>query len=197
MPILHKEGQHKSNQRKIKEINYYGKQAGCKNFPLIYGQRILLLEKIQHSAPPVRLVCPMAALGRRAWARLLISAQARVIMRCRQAARRAPAASCSIWYRAALRWLRWVCHLAFAAPSRATVAVAAVFGECVGECRRAQHELGRSGVRPMGVVHELVGHQALIVDVHAQVVRDILALESSRTRRVARLRGGAAGERRG
>jgi hypothetical protein len=36
-------------------------------------------------------------------------------------------------------------------------------------------ELRRSSVRPLDVVHQLVGHQALVVDMHAQVVRDVLA----------------------
>ena len=36
-------------------------------------------------------------------------------------------------------------------------------------------ELGRPGVRPVDVVRQLVGHQALVVDVHAQVVRDVIA----------------------
>jgi hypothetical protein len=42
-------------------------------------------------------------------------------------------------------------------------------------------------VRPVDVVHQLVGHQALVVDVHGEVAADVLALGSSRTWRVARL----------
>jgi hypothetical protein len=64
MPILYEKRQDKTNQGKIKEVNNDGKQTGCKNFSLIYGQRILLLEKIQHDTPPVRFVGPLAALGR-------------------------------------------------------------------------------------------------------------------------------------
>jgi hypothetical protein len=33
--------------------------------PLIYGQRILLLEKIQHYTPPVRFVGPLVLSGER------------------------------------------------------------------------------------------------------------------------------------
>src|SRR5207244_11391678 len=48
------------------------------------------------------------------------------------------------------------------------------------------HELGRPVVRPVDVVHQLVGHQALVVDVHGEVVRDVLA-----ARVVQGLAGGA------
>ena len=65
MPIFDEERQDKPDQGKIKEVNNDGKQAGCKNFPLIDGQRILLLEKIQHDTPPVRFAGPLAALGER------------------------------------------------------------------------------------------------------------------------------------
>jgi hypothetical protein len=46
VPIFYEERQDKTDQGKIKEVNNDGKQTGCKNFPLIYGQRSLLLEKI-------------------------------------------------------------------------------------------------------------------------------------------------------
>src|SRR3954470_10557275 len=39
----------------------------------------------------------------------------------------------------------------------------------------AERRKPKRGVRPVDVAHELVGHQALVVDVHAQVVRDVLA----------------------
>ena len=64
MPIFYEERQDKPDQGKIKEVNNDGKQAGCKNFPLIDGQRILLVEKIQHDTTPVRFAGPLAALER-------------------------------------------------------------------------------------------------------------------------------------
>ncbi len=53
------------------------------------------------------------------------------------------------------------------------------------------HELGRPGVRAVDVVHQLVGHQGLVVDVHAQVAPDVLA-----ARVVQGLAGGPAALRR-
>jgi len=63
VPIFDEESQDKTDQGKIKEVNNDGKQAGCKNLPLIYGQRVLLLKKIQHDAPPFRCTGPLAARG--------------------------------------------------------------------------------------------------------------------------------------
>ena len=48
-------------------------------------------------------------------------------------------------------------------------------------------ELWWPGVRAVDVVHQLVGHQALVVDMHAQVIRDVLAAQN-----VERLAGRSA-----
>src|SRR6185437_16597772 len=48
------------------------------------------------------------------------------------------------------------------------------------------HELGRPGVGAVDVVHQIVGHEGLVVDVHPQVAVDVRA-----TRVVQGLPGGA------
>src|SRR6516165_9949128 len=64
MPVAYKKCQRKSDQPEIKKVEHYRKNGGNKDLPLIYGQRLLLIEELQHDDPPVLLYRYMAR-GRR------------------------------------------------------------------------------------------------------------------------------------
>jgi hypothetical protein len=73
--------------------------------------------------------------------------------------------------RATIRSYRpWISSTGAWMPARSCVSSCGSLTDCRLAARLG--ELGRPGVRPVDVIHQLVGRQALVIDVHAKVVRD-------------------------